>query len=242
MIRSRLTRLLDEQGQRAVLVAISDLESQRQHSRAPGARGRKKRLTPAWRLEIPPGNPLRFIPTTASQDLRYSFVTDIACKIDQPRDGRITGEHKIAVRMWTSDERLYFREAYDAETILQNVEESGRRRVILRFHFDYANTGQPGPKHHLQIGGKQHTGEFCWFPGNIRVPRFCHHPLSLLMACEFVVRTFYPQSHATLEQEASWRGAIADAQNTYLPAYYELQGLNAVAMSNSLLGKLWNAI
>ena len=222
--------------------AVSDLESQRLRSRRPGTRERKQKLPRPWRLAIPPGNPLRFIPTKASQDLRYSFVTDIACKIDQPRDGEITGEHEIAVRMWTSDADLYFRESYDAARILQDVEARGRRRVMLRFHFDHANTGQPGPKHHLQIGGIQHTGEFCWFPENIRVPRFCHHPLSLLMACEFVVRTFYPETYAKLEQEATWCGAIAKAQGTYLPAYYQLHGLNAAAVGESLLGRLWNAI
>jgi len=241
VIRSRLDGLLDEEGRRAVLNAISDLEAQRPRPK-PGKR-HKKKPPPDWHLVIPPGNPLRFVPTEASQDLRYSFSIDVSCKIDKPHDGLIVGDHSIAVRVWTSDATLYFRDAFDAERILRNVDASGGRRVMLRFHFDHANVGQPGPKHHLQIGGIQHGPEFCWLPENVRVPRFCHHPVSLLMVCEFVVRTFYPAAHAAVENEPAWSGAIAKAQITYLPPFYELQGMtvNAEGVRKSLLGKLWNA-
>ena len=63
------------------------------------------------------------------------------------------------------------------------------------------------------------------------------------MACEFVVRTFYPEAHETLKDEPAWSGAIATAQSTYLPAFYALQGLtvNPNNVHNSLLGRLWNA-
>lgn len=243
VIRSRLNSLLDEEGRRAVLNAIDELKRQRPIPHHKPKKKLKKRPASPWRLVIPPGNPLRFTSTKASQDLRHSFALDIACQIDQPQNGRITGEHNIAIRLWTSDATLYFRDAYDAARIPLDVEANGGQRVMLRFHFDHANAGQPGPKHHLQIGGTQHVGEFFWFPENIRVPRFCHHPLSLLMACEFVVRTFYPEAHVELEKEPTWRGAIATAQHTYLPAYYELQGinLNTSDIDKSLLGKLWNA-
>jgi hypothetical protein len=239
IIKERLGGLLDEEGRRSILNAISDLEGQRPRIK-PGKRQKKKPTQ--WHLVIPPGNPLRFIPTEASQDLRYAFSIDIACKIDQPRDGQIVGDHNVAVRVWTSDANLYFREAFDAERILLDVDANGGRRVILRFHFDHANSGQPGPKHHLQIGGLQHGAEFCWFPENIRVPRFCHHPVSLLMACEFIVRTFYPDAHITLENEPAWAGAIAKAQSTYLPAFYELHGLTVTPekVRDSVLGRLWN--
>lgn len=241
VIRSRLNGLLDEEGRRAIVNAISDLEAQRPRPK-PGKK-HKKKPPPPWHLVIPPGNPLRFIPTEASQDLRYSFSIDLFCRIDQPRDGLIVGEHNVAVRIWTADAKLYFRDAFDAERIRFDVDANGGRRVMLRFHFDHANPGQPGPKHHLQVGGVQQGGEFFWYPENIRVPRFCHHPVSLLMACEFVVRTFYPEVHAAVEKEPAWAGAIAKAQSTYLPAFYELHGLtvNVKDVRESLLARLWNA-
>jgi hypothetical protein len=240
VIQSRLSDLLDEEGRRAVLTAKIALEAQRPRPKA--GKEHKKKAPPPWRLEIPPGNPISFLTTDATQDLRYSFAIDVACKIDQPQGGHIVGEHNIAVRVWTSDETLYFRENLDAGRIGPDVKANGGRRVMLKFHFDCANPGQPGPKHHLQIGGTQHGAEHCWYPENIRVPRFCHHPVSLLMACEFVVRTFYPKAQATLANEASWLGAIAKAQDTYLPAFYERLGLtvNAHELENSLLERLWN--
>jgi hypothetical protein len=240
VIQSRLFELLDEEGRRALAQAIRDLDDQRP---APAKKKGKKRPEPQWRLEIPPGTPLRFIPTPASQDLRHPLAVDIACAIDRPRDGVTTGEHNIAIRIWTDDVGLYFRDAYDAPALRESVAANGGRRVMMRFHFDHANPNQPGPREHLQIGGTQHGNELCWLPENIRVPRFCHHPLSLLMACEFVVRTFYPDKHRALQNEASWRGAIADAQRCYLPPYYSLLGIPQVddrAYGESLLGRLWN--
>jgi len=240
VIRWRLDALLDAEGRRAVLNAASELQSQR--PRVQQGKKQKKPSTP-WRLVIPPGNPLRFIATEPTQDLRYSLIVDIACKIDQPQDGQIVGDHTIAVRVWTSDAALYFRDTFDAPRILADVGANGGRRVILRFHFDHANQGQPGPKHHLQIGGVQQNAEFCWYPDNIRAPRFCHHPLSLLMACEFVVRTFYPDAYRQLKDEPVWTGAIATAQATYLPDFYRLHGLRVTPaqVRDSLLERLWNA-
>lgn len=239
VIQSRLSGLLEEDGRRALLTAIRDLQGQRPAGRATG----KRKPEPKWRLEIPSGSPLRFRPTPASKDLRHRLAVDIACFIDCPRDGVTTGKHTITIRVWTDDPGLCFREAFDAASIADGVTANGGRRVITRFHFDHANAGQPGPREHLQIGGVQHEGELCWLPENLRVPRFCHHPLSLLMACEFVVRTFYPDTHSKLAEEASWRGAIATAQRCYLPPYFLLQGLGRVdenALGESLLGRLWN--
>ena len=245
VIQSRLPKLLDEEGRRALSAAIRDLEQQRPTVNKKGNKKKvKKSPEPRWRLEIPPGNALRFIPTPATQDLRHSLAVDIACKIDSPTNGISTGDHNIAVRVWTDDPALYFRAAYDAPGIRDLVAANGGSRVILRFHFDHANADQPGPREHLQIGGAQHGSELCWLPDNLRVPRFCHHPLSLLMACEFVVRTFYPDAYRDLQDEATWRGAIADAQRCYLPPYYLLQGLsnlNDGVYAHSLLARLWNS-
>lgn len=243
VIRSRLADLLDEDGNRALAQAIADVENQRLARLPKKAKKKaKKRVPRPWRLEIPLGTPLRFIPTEVTQDTRHRLSLDIACRIDEPRNGEPSGEHIICVRVWTDDLDLYFREDYDSDHIWEQIDAAGGRRVMLRFHFDFANPGQPGPKHHLQIGGVQHANEFCWFPDSLRVPRFCHHPLSLLMACEFVVRTFYPHVYQEISGEATWQGAIATAQGTYLSPYYALQGVNpAPALTASLLDKLWNA-
>ena len=242
VIKSRLGALLDEDGNRALAQAIDDIENQRL-ARRPKTKRKKKKLLRPWRLEIPLGTPLRFIPTMVSQDIRHRLSLDIACKIDEPRDGAPAGEHNICVRVWTDDLALYFREALDSEQLLDQIDAAGGRRVMLRFHFDHANPGQPGPRHHLQIGGVQHANEFCWFPDSLRVPRFCHHPLSLLMACEFVVRTFYPHVYEEISSEAAWRGAIATAQTTYLSSYYALQRVNtsSAVVKSSLLDRLWNS-
>ncbi len=243
VINSRLRGILDEDGKRALAQAIFDIEKQMKTRRPKARKGKRSKPSP-WRLEIPFGAPLRFVPTIVNQDVRHRLYLDIACQITEPLDGVPTLEHSICVRVWTDDRTLSFREAHDSDYLQSRIEEAGGRRVMLRFHFDFANAGQPGPKHHLQIGGTQQENELCWLPENLRVPRFCHHPLSLLMACEFVVKTFYPDEYIKLKlrDEASWRGAIATAQGSYLTSYYALLGFNppTEALSVSLLERLWN--
>lgn len=232
VLESRLksVKLLDSDGTRAIAEAVSRISAD---LAAPKSGKGKHRRHPAWRLVIRPDLPLSFVPTT---NLKHQLKIDIHCDISEPTAGAPAGSHNIAVRVWALERSLWFREAFDAPPLLDRIGASGRR-VVCRFHLDLANPGQPGPRFHLQIGGNPSTNEFSWHPATLDVPRFCHHPLNLLLTCEFIVKTFYPERYDEVADDPTWAAAVRVAQQSYLAPYF--QHLNAFDES-ILLRRLWN--
>lgn len=246
VIEQQLARVLTEQGKIAIQQAKGDLVRQKEAATAKARQGRerrrrRRRATKPWALQIPPGTPLSFIPT-AIAEAHQRLIVDLCCRISEPRDGVPQGEHNIVLRVWSEDELLWFRDAVDAAGLRDQIRNSGGRRVMSRVHFDFANPGQPGPMFHLQVGGTQHESEFCWFPDNLKLPRFTHYPLTLITACEFVVRTFFPADYERIAGEPTWIGAVHAAQSAFVEPY--LRGLlgmpNLALPKRSLLHTLWN--
>jgi hypothetical protein len=241
VIEQQLQGLLDEGGRQAVQQAKRDLE--RLAAARNGRRGKKKRkpVVP-WRLTIPHGNPLRFIPTMPTVGVRHQLIVDLFCSLSEPDHGLPSGEHNIVLRLWSEDDALWFREGLDAAPLWDQIVAAGGRRVMHRVHFDYASPTQPGPQFHWQIGGTQHGSEFCWFPSTLELPRFPHHPLSLITACEFVVRTFFPREYGRIAAEPTWIHAVKTAQQAYLEPYLRslLTYAPVLNLPNSVLERLWN--
>jgi hypothetical protein len=253
VIKERLWELLDDDGKRAIETAIRELrklteerqEPKRQPAPSRELRRKQKRAARAagnpWRLEIAAGTPLRFSPTTISGGVRHVLTVDIYCQISEPVNGAPSLDHNIVLRVWSEDPDLCYRQQLDAWEVFERFESAGRR-VMHRVHFDFANAEQPGPRFHLQFGGSQGSGEGCWLPENLKLPRYPHHPLGLITACEFVVRTFFPSFYERLAEEPSWRGAIARSQEVYLIPYLR-QLVNAsdrLTLDGSALDRLWN--
>lgn len=252
VIQNRLSRVLDDAGRRALADVRSDLEQHRERhgsernptSRRPNGKSKRPRAVKPWRLIISPAQPLSFVPSKFGEHIKHRLAVDIACDLSKPIDGKPSGKHNIAVRVWAVDVNLSFRADWDAVRLAKEIGAVGRR-VMLRFHFDFADAEQAGPTYHLQIGGKQHEGERCWYPDNIKVPRFVHHPVNLVTVCEFVVRTFHPTEYDSLCKETSWQLAVGRAQLCYLPAYFERIPFLSVAsppssFRPSYLDALWN--
>jgi hypothetical protein len=247
-IKGRLARLLDDQGRRAIDSALSSLETQRVALPRKGkaSSGKKRKVTPPWRLIIPPDSPLSFRETAKNTRLKHQVHLDIACDLTEPHKGKPLGSHNIAVRMWSRDEGLWYRSELDSEALGQRIREGTQRRVMVRFHFDFANPEQQGPGFHLQLGGKQHGEEACWHPETLDVPRFAHHPMNLLMVCEFVARTFYVDDYQEIAKDPTWKGALTIAQRTYLAPFFvqcsAFQNLteHMFKPEESYLNRLWN--
>jgi hypothetical protein len=246
IIGGRLAPILDDQGKRAVDVALALMQNQRTDAKK--KKKSKKAIDQyAWRLVIPPDAPLSFKDTDPSDHLKHQLHLDVSCQLAKPMIGRPNTEHNIAVRVWTKEESLWYRQNYDSETLAKKIRAGTGRRVMLRFHFDLANPGQPGPLFHLQIGGVQHSEEeCCWHPETLTIPRFVHHPLNLLMACEFIARTFYATQYEQIARDASWKGALAAAQLSYLaPFFMKSSAFRGLTLANlltqqSYLSSVWN--
>ena len=208
-----LEDLLEEPSKRALQMARRPLQK-----RIDSEKKQKREKNP-WKFAIPTAEPVRFKECRPNDHVKHALAVDISGKLSKPQGGLPTDEHNIAVRVWSSDRSMWFREHLDAADVPDRCVHG--RRVMLRFHFDHASDKQNGPTHHLQIGGKPLDDELAWLPDNWKLPRFAHYPVSLLMACDFIVRNFFPFAYKDVAKEASWRGCMSKAQSAYLVPYLQ---------------------
>ena len=235
-VERRLAAILDDNASRVIGQAKSELrvskcqyvESQRQ--------GRRERPVRPWGFSIEPNDPLRFKVTEVGGlrlwvDLSLQAYWD--CEpAEQP------AQLGVLIRVWCLDQNIYFRRKWDAPTLEDKVDRN-TGRVMLRIHFDLANESQPGPRYHVQVGGRQHPAELHWFPETISVPRMLHMPVDLVLARELVAANFYPNEYKSIRREPSWRGSRRVSQEHLLHRYFD-EAMAAVNDNDSVLEALWN--
>ena len=198
--------------------------------------GRPEREVRPWGFEIVPDNPLRFVPTLV-KDLPVRI--DMFMKVLWNEDPAQEPCYLTSVmRVWALNPNLYFRCDWDAAHLKNRIVES-RGRVMLRVHFDLANDGQTGPRHHLQFGGTQHADEWHWFPDSLTVPRLPHTPMDIVLLAELIAATFYPDDYMKIRSEPAWKREMRASQSHYLRSYLET-AKNALESEVSVLESLWN--
>lgn len=170
---------------------------------------------------------------------------DIFCKM------RISGdssspilEQNVVIRVWSLSSRSSYRREWDARRVRTLLEKQGYKRVIARYHFDFANPGQLGPVFHLQFGGRPVSRELYWFP-EISVPRIMHPPVDLILASEMVLANFYPDEFERLRREPEWRSLVRTSEDNFQRSYYEdcrncIADLTSGRREATLLSHLWN--
>ncbi|MFH1115145.1 MAG: hypothetical protein V1792_14635 [Pseudomonadota bacterium] len=203
-------RVIDE-GTSGVLAA-----AEAQTHRAP--EGKK------WSITISRDKPIRFI---ESDDNHRFLRVDLSGTFEESieESGRLRGS--LTIRLWSDRENIYFREGIDSTAIKGKVEHDERAhgRVMSRFHFEGAMQGSWEPKYHFHVGGSsgyREDHEFCWYPEWLDEPRFAYHPMSLILACEFVLANFFPKRFQSIAREESWREALFLAQREYVFPYFDL--------------------
>lgn len=238
VIESRLGGILDGTTTHVLSDARARLRPFIEKEKKANTVAKKRKLDP-WRLVIQPSAPLAFS-DTGKGIVNHRLRVDLFCDISQPDEkGRPRDRHNIAVRVRTTEKGFAFRQGWDALELEDKIRAARLGRVMCRFHFDFAEREQQGPRYHLQVGGKQHEEEYCWYPDTLEVPRFAHHPMSLILTCEFILQTFYPLEYRKISADSSWRAAIRRAQEAYVVPYIEV--LRTIDCSvKSLLKEIWN--
>jgi hypothetical protein len=115
------------------------------------------------------------------------------------------------------------------------------RNSLSRWHVDWANStdeiSQPGPLVHLQYGGHR--------PGHrqndhpLKVPRWCHPPVDILILCELVAANFYEDKWEQLREDLNWCKAIAVGQRLCYQAYLRKMTDGLSISSKTLLHSMW---
>ena len=198
--------------------------------------GRIERAIRPWGFSIHPDDPLKFqrrivdgLELRVDLFLRTYWNSEPAerpCQLD------------VAIRVWCMSQDTYFRPEWDAQR-LRSAVDPNTGRVMLRIHFDLANSGQEGPQYHVQVGGNPREDELSWFPEALSGPRLHHTPMDLVLATELIAATFYKDDYKGIRREPTWTSALRTSQDHLLAEYFQC-AMGAVTGKKSVLEALWN--
>ena len=229
-----LRGILEDEGVNALENAKQQINAQKKPKRR--KKSRRRSGVNLWKLVISPSSPLLFRKCTIR---RQCYQVDLFCNISQLNSNGRNSKNSLTIRIWSTDGDICFREEFDSELARSEFDANGKR-VLFRFHFDQANEEQEGPEFHFQVGGIPQGNEICWFPKSLNIPRFIHHPMNLILACEYIVANFFPEEWREISRETTWLAAIRKAQESFLKPYYDGIQSGWTATENSLLKHLWN--
>jgi len=220
--------------------AITDLESsKKKFDEWKGKTHALGKGPQSWGYEIHPEQPLCFKPTAIEG---WGIWVDLYCKAFWNKEEYMPITQEICLRIWSNSENLIFRHDIDAEEIFNKLADSTLpKRVMLRFHFDLADEGQPGPKYHLQFGGNARPEELCWFPESLKLPRLAFPPMDLILVCQLIAANLYWEEYNQFRETPEWLNALRNSQEHLLKNYYK-DCLDALNQGNSLLKHLWNPL
>ena len=236
MISGRLYSILENEAQ-AVLHGAKAMVYSSHEAHLDSVQNRSRGVsTKPWGFRIEPNSPLRFKKTNINDlNLRVDLFLTSYWDSDP---GLMPCELTLAIRVWSLDKHIYFRDDWDAKQLSSQI-NANTGRVMSRLHFDLANKDQPGPKYHLQVGGKPHDDEFHWFPDSLGVPRILHPPMDLVLATELIAANFYPEDYEKFKREAPWVDSMRTSQEYLLAGYFD-QATKALKNKKSLLDTFWN--
>lgn len=112
---------------------------------------------------------------------------------------------------------------------------------VARWHVDLANENdgemQSGPLTHLQYGG--HVANHRDKDHPLKVPRWNHPPMDLILLCEVTAANFYPEKWEELREDPSWCSAISVGQKLCYTAYLKKMVSGLSVSSKTLLHSMW---
>lgn len=233
-MRDRMRKVLEGNADQILGEAAEQVKASFEYARKRNRAARK--VFPSWGFTISPQKPLRFL---ESVQKGVRLRVDIFCNLQWTYPaGELSRPRNLVVRVWCLDESLFFRPQWDSEEIGGKVDPN-RGRVMLRYHFDFAEEGQQGPAYHLQAGGGAHPEEMCWLAEAIDLPRIAHPPIDLLLASEMVAANFFAAEYSKIRKDPTWVGSVRIAQDCCYRDYFESCRKTVVANEN-LLASIWN--
>lgn len=174
----------------------------------------------SWRMEIDRENAVTFEDTLSHDEtIIKPRITCAGISVEQVRHDR---------------------PPFTALDIALEVEDENHN-PLARWHVDWANGEgdeiQEGPLVHMQYGGHRPGHRDTDHP--LKIPRWCHPPMDVLLLCEVVVANFYPDEWESLREDPSWCAAIALSQKLCYSAYVRKLADGLSISSKTLLQSMW---
>lgn len=184
-----------------------------------------------WQFSIPKERPLTF------RENPQRLQVDVTAIIDGRRDQVV--DMRTILRVWCLDKSLCYREGIDADLVRTRFDEAGRR-VLARFHFERRSTKteRPEPVYHLQVGGVPLADENCWFPKQLKVPRFYFPPMDVILLCELILVNFFHEDSRDLREKPEWKKLVMKSQQTFQRTYFDDFYSHVNSDYNTILGNL----
>lgn len=237
-VRSQFGRILESEATQVLEQArVAVRATKREHDERV-RQGRKEYPVKPWGYQISDEMPLRFKDTIVDD---FWLRVDVLCEALWLGEDEEPCSQRLAVRVWSLDDHVMFREDWDAPGINARIHpEYGR--VMLRFHFDRAGPGQQGPKYHVQVGGKAHPEECCWLHEGVSIPRLAYPPMDLVLACEMIAANFFLDEYRRIRSDPLWTGVVRASQEYLLRPYHSIctDVLAGRRQNVSMLDELWN--
>lgn len=234
--RKVFQKILEDDAGQIIDEAIVELESSRERYEKNKKRtdSPKVKVLP-WGYKIRPERPLRFITSNAIKGLTVHI--DLFCEILWKSENALPVQQVIQVRLWSKEMGYVHRSDWDAEGVFDRI--VNEKRVMLRFHLDFAEKDQQGPVYHLQFGGKALAEEVCWFPEIINLPRLHFPPMDLILVGQLIAANFYRNEYLKIRNTPEWIKIVRDSQKSFLSDYYSMC-YSTLNHDDILLDALWN--
>lgn len=127
--------------------------------------------------------------------------------------------------------------------VIRNLDEE----PVSRWHFDLANKQdeelmQPGPLTHVQFGG--HNPGFRHLDHPLKIPRWNHPPMDIVLLCEAVVSNFFPNKWDLIREDTTWCDAISTSQricySSYLEKMIKTLGCRSTTILHEMDANIWS--
>ena len=239
-LQRALSSLLESDAQSVLEQAAAYVRTSSQLHAQRARQTHSSRKVEPWGYVIDPARPLRFRPTPTDQGMQVQV--DLYGTVLWKGDEDTPVQQRIHMRVWAADEDACYREDWDSakvRDVLSDATRSHRGRVMLRMHFDLADSDAPGPKHHLQIGGRAETDEVSWYPEALKLPRLAYPPMDLILVAQLVAANFFTRDYSRLRRDPAWCAGLAKSERALLGHYYDTCR-TLVQHEDNVLHSLWN--
>lgn len=173
-----------------------------------------------WSLEIDRSNPIKFVETTDKNGA--SIFPQIVCE---------------GIKVSYQDPTFPPFVAFDVAIEVFDANEI----PVARWHVDLANETdgemQSGPLTHIQYGG--HVANHRDKDHPLKVPRWNHPPMDLILLCEVTAANFYTEFWEELREDPSWCSAVSVGQKLCYTAYLKKMVSGLSVSSKTLLHSMW---